>query len=851
MDQYREGQKLQGSDGNIYVVVNGVPTLAAAPMPAMPMAIPLPVNPVRAAREAQDAAREDRRDTRAENNDAQSAANEARRIALAEQAEARQAAKDAREASKGEGADSAANAKAKVRAAQAIQRQLGQMRQIYDRSFKGTGPIQSVREMLPSADAERMKALARTMRADLKPLIRGPGEGTFTEGDQALLDQLIPDPQAFDAYNEQLFTELETRVNDTLQQFGGAAGTEQKADNEVPGQPTEANDKPPPPGMIDSSQGTLAPITGDTKRVPDEKANSKINAFINAGAWTLANQELQRLGRAPITPAERKGIEEWKRNYPNQRYNASDIADVQPVNMAQQVLNSPTLAPVAAGLASYADAATAGTAGALAGDEGQGQLAAAAAMNPTASGFGSLAGAVTGALGAEAAIGGKLAAMGVQKAAQYAPRIGDAAFGAATGFNGAQDGEGLQGALLGGAVGFGGGVVGRNALRAAGGLARGVQNPGAGYLQSQGIPTTVGSILGGNAQKMEDALTSVPFLGGVVENRQREGFEALAERMAGDAVAPIGGVAPAGTYGQPLVDDLLQQGSDAYGQATAGVRVPLDPQFSADMAGARGLGQALPSDFQARFDRALENRVAPIAQAGELTGDTFQQSMRGLKGYRAQAAKAAPGFEDDYRTALTGGMDALRGQMMRGGGQSVVEQLGQADEAWKRIKVIQKAVEAARNGSRSGEVGLPSPSQFNDAAYSAANKFGGPRFNGQLLDAAQQALPSKLADSGTTARALVAGGTLGVPTAVGGGAGGSEGGLAGAGVGAGVGGLGTMLMLAAGGSKFGQKLLVDALTKRPGAFRVAGDRLLQSAGAGGAIGSGFGSSVLTPLLVGP
>ena len=106
---------------------------------------------------------------------------------------------------------------AKVAAAQNVQRQLTELRTIYDRSFKGADAF----EYLPSADKSRFQAIARSMRADLKPLIRGPGEGTFTEGDQALLDQLIPNPDEFDAYNEQIFDELDARINSTLQQFGG------------------------------------------------------------------------------------------------------------------------------------------------------------------------------------------------------------------------------------------------------------------------------------------------------------------------------------------------------------------------------------------------------------------------------------------------------------------------------------------------------------------------------------------------------------------------------------------------------------------------------------------------------
>ncbi|MFZ8942622.1 MAG: DUF6324 family protein, partial [Gemmobacter sp.] len=62
-----------------------------------------------------------------------------------------------------------------------------------------------------------------------------------------------------------------------------------------------------------------------------------------------------------------------------------------------------------------------------------------------------------------------------------------------------------------------------------------------------------------------------------------------------------------------------------------------------------GGGISLPLDFEP--DEAEES---------------YQQAFRGLKGSRSSAAGAAPGFEQEYRDALTQAMDALTGQMQRG-----------------------------------------------------------------------------------------------------------------------------------------------------------------------------------------
>ena len=73
----------------------------------------------------------------------------------------------------------------------------------------------------------------------------------------------------------------------------------------------------------------------------------------------------------------------------------------------------------------------------------------------------------------------------------------------------------------------------------------------------------------------------------------------------------------------------------------------------------------------------MDNRIGPIEASPSMTGEQYQQAFRGLKGYRAENVK--PGFEQDYRDALTSGMDALTGVIKRGGGQDVVMNLNDAD----------------------------------------------------------------------------------------------------------------------------------------------------------------------------
>lgn len=107
----------------------------------------------------------------------------------------------------------------KMRGALAVERQLRDLSTYYDRDFRGVGPG-SVLEYFPTPTRKRFDAAANGMRPLLKPLIRGPGEGTFTDADQALLDSMIPQGGRQDADNEQRFRNIRGLVSDARRDSG-------------------------------------------------------------------------------------------------------------------------------------------------------------------------------------------------------------------------------------------------------------------------------------------------------------------------------------------------------------------------------------------------------------------------------------------------------------------------------------------------------------------------------------------------------------------------------------------------------------------------------------------------------
>lgn len=407
----------------------------------------------------------------------------------------------------------------------------------------------------------------------------------------------------------------------------------------------------------------------------------------------------------------------------------------------------------------------------------------------------------------------------------------DATYGA--GYGGVANNDPLGGATAAGL----GSVLGQGAAGALGLAARGVaMTPAAERLAASNIPLTVGQSVGGIAKSIEDRLSGLPVIGDMVNARRAEGLRAFNQTAFGDVTG--GPTANIGPRGIEELQGRISGAGGLYDQATSGVTVPVSSQLTDDLALAGAAGAGLPPDLAQRFALAMRNRIDPVIESGQMTGNEFQQMQRALKGYRAETPKA--GFEADYRDALGMVSDALDANMRAQGGASVVQGLDAANDAYRNMKVLGNAVSAARNGSRTGEVEIFAPSQLNDASIANARKFGGTEATTNrpfydLATSGQATLPSRVPDSGTAGRLA----TLALPGALGG---------AGYGVDSltgGDSGLTTGLVLGAaltaGGTKNAQKALSKLLTSRPNSLVSAGRKIGQRKGM-------FGSA-LAPLLI--
>lgn len=716
--------------------------------------------------------------------------------------------------------------------ADALDRAADEIEQLYRSGPGATKGISGLQDYLPTDTNVVFNDAGQQARGYVKRALGFTGgEGNTVAESSALYDPYLPKAGDRDAQIERKIAALRGLAADSRKKSVTTLGGVPDANGNIVPVPEGQDPSVWAQNYISSGSGPSAAPAGSTMQnepiIPEYQA--EYDAFIQNWA---ANPDPDAYVAKRIELDRKYGYQPDEQSYRDWAVGASErvrqggatipsqIPGVNvPMTGVEQMRNSMANNPVAAGAAGFGDMVGFGGATALAPQ----QMAMLGDQYPLAMAAGQIGGAIAGTSGLGrlgAATAGRLVPglLGGGGRAQLARDVAtDAAYSGI--YGGVTEGDPINSAVQGTIGSVAGNAAGKGLGAALGGIRR---SPAAEYLASQKIPMTVGQQMGGMVKGIEDRLAGMPLVGDMVNARRLEGLQEFNRRALGQAGEPIG-YTP-GNIGKEGVQELYDATSGAYDSATAGANVPLDGQFLDDLSRVSQQAQGLPPDFQQKFGLALRNRIQPIADAGAMTGDSYQQAMRGMKGYRAETSK--PGFEQEYRDVLGGTMDALTGQMQRGGGAQVVEGLNNANAAYRNAKVLDDAVTRASGGSGSGENFVFTPSQLQRAGQKATRKFPGAQPFEQLADMGQQVLPSQVPDSGTAGRlaTIALGGGI---TGLGAGATG----VAGEGAQAGsMTGLGLAALLAAGGTRSGQKALGTALFGRPAASKKAAELIRKNRG---------------------
>lgn len=444
-------------------------------------------------------------------------------------------------------------------------------------------------------------------------------------------------------------------------------------------------------------------------------------------------------------------------NVPLDRYPVQVENRAVPMSTTRQAFNYLAQTPYGAATMAAGNAISGGTLDNLTDNPALARagMAAVARQNPKSSIAGTLAGGGLASAGLENAVGGL--------GAIWAPRVGDALYGLAYGAGSSDEGNRLTGALEGAGVGVLGGMLGRQATRAAGGALTGVRDASAQYLRSRGVPLTLGQAAGNSGgfgrylKGREDRLAGFSGIGDRIGNLRRQGVEGFNRAAFNEGLAPIGGNVQ-GPLGEQAVGEADNLVSDAYKRALGGVRLQADPQFESGMQPIVEQARSLPGDMAENANYTLSQRVGQaMGPNGEMTGNDFQQAIRGLEG-DSRSLRNQP-YGHDFGGVAKGARGQLEDMLERQSPGSLGDYLN-ANAAYRNHAILADAV-----GSGMNTDGLFTPAQLGQAARSNARRYTG-RISAATTDrpfydlqrAGQNLLPSKVPDSGTAGRIEANGG---------------------------------------------------------------------------------------------
>lgn len=512
-----------------------------------------------------------------------------------------------------------------------------------------------------------------------------------------------------------------------------------------------------PGGPGSGPQMSLA--QGDYKTVEDPLRaglNAKVSEMVSSGK--SADEIRSYIKSAGIDPSTVTGIDgavEFRKKYPS--YKGNYPVDIQTKQVPLGTLGSIVNKLGQSGLGAYAinaaDALTAGTLDNMTSNPEASRAAMSAISDQHP--YASIGGMITGGALAASGLEGLAAKAGLS--AIPAAMATDAAYGGAYGAGSSDNGNRVTGALKGAALGLGGGMVGRGAVRAAGGLVRGVSDPAKRLLNEAGVRMSIPQMAGGKLKAAEDWLSGLPGAGSLVNGTRRAALKDFQKAAFNEALAPIGqqGISDIGEQGIGQAQDAV---SNAFQDALGGVTVQTDAPFK------QAMSKLIPQTMQRpRVGPELASSMNEIASpmfgpGGTLRGVDAQPIWQGLDqlgaGYRR-------GGDPLYSTQVAPAINDYGGQiegLFQRQAPDVIPALRNAKDANRNVSILQDAVLAAQ--AKPGEMaGQFTPSQLMTASKNNAIRFSGRRSaaagRGSLFGLARagnQVLPQTIPDSGTAGR---------------------------------------------------------------------------------------------------
>jgi hypothetical protein len=283
-------------------------------------------------------------------------------------------------------------------------------------------------------------------------------------------------------------------------------------------------------------------------------------------------------------------------------------------------------------------------------------------------------------------------------------------------------------------------------------------------LLEAGVRPTPGQILGGSANRIEEAARSIPLVGDAIKSARGRAVQDFNRASINRALEPIGEKLNADTpLGRDAIAEMGDKISANYDKLVPTLHIQADRQLASDMMNVHGTLRARMSDpARKQFDRIMDHDVINKFDPGlRMTGENFKTVESELTRQAASFSGSAIASERQVGQALSAVRQAFRDTLMRSNPDKATE-LSALNNAFAHSVRVEGAAKATGT-----DQGIFTPAHLQQSIKSSDPSIRGKQFaRGEALmqdlsDAGKSVLGSKVPDSGTPLRSMVAGGAAG------------------------------------------------------------------------------------------
>jgi len=304
-------------------------------------------------------------------------------------------------------------------------------------------------------------------------------------------------------------------------------------------------------------------------------------------------------------------------------------------------------------------------------------------------------------------------------------------------------------------IGAGTAIAGSKLIKGLGRVLSPNSSP-AGDLYNQGLKNlTPGQALGGFAKGVEDALTSIPYVGDMILNARVRGIEDFNSIVVKDVLEPLGKLIPKNIpkFGREAVQYVQKTLDDQYDALLPKLNIVNDNIFGLQLSKIPTKYNGMSRVDAQTLNSIIKNRIPPKLYTEGLTGKQYKFLETNL---RELATSKAQSKQMELANAVNEIADEIDALLIRSN-PKYANELIPIKKSYAKLTELEKAA-----GSTGAERGLFTPAQYLAAIKSSDKSVrkrqfaGGTRANQKLAEDAKEVLPSKLPDSGTAKRATAA-----------------------------------------------------------------------------------------------